>query len=187
MLPRKLKISVWPELGGISGCGGPSPPLSPSLPGGLASPPLRIRPKAELKGPKKKPKKPAWPLARATPTAGGRPTPHFPSHLNPAAPREWLQGIFSRLAAWPACSRLLDADLSLELSVVHLQEREDAGGQGLLKLGVACAAEVRAGGEVAAADPAQDLTSASEPAGGRAAQPGGLLLWGLSNCFPRCL
>ncbi|XP_007454155.1 PREDICTED: NFAT activation molecule 1 [Lipotes vexillifer] len=42
----------------------------------MASPPLRIRPRAELKRPKKKPKKPAWPLARATPTAGGQSVTH---------------------------------------------------------------------------------------------------------------
>ncbi|MBW01662.1 NFAT activation molecule 1, partial [Eschrichtius robustus] len=42
--------------------------------------------------------------------------------------------IFSRLTTWPACSWLLDADLSLELSVVQLQEKE--GGQSVTHTGL---------------------------------------------------
>ena len=140
--------------------------------------PLGTRPRAELETGEK------TGLASCQPhtpyrQAGG-PPPHFHNQINPAARSEWLQRmIFSRLTTWPACSRWLTADLNLALSAGWLRAEEgveraggqhtEAGGLGQLKSW---------GGEVAAADPAQNLTGTSGPAGGWDAQPGRLLPWG---------
>lgn len=83
--------------------------------------------------------------------------------------------IFSRLTTWPACSRWLAADLNLALSAGWLRAEEGAGRAGGQHTEAGGLGQLKSGdGEVAAADPAQNLTGTSGPAGGWDAQPGRL-------------